>query len=143
MEFGLVGSTRIGMRRLTVKTQREQELVDITDQVEKAVRELQVGSGVCALYVPHTTAAITINENADPAVKEDIVTSLARLVPASLEYQHLEGNAHAHIQSSLVGHSVLVPVEQGQLRMGTWQGILFCEFDGPRERTVWVFPTGN
>jgi secondary thiamine-phosphate synthase enzyme len=92
------------------------------------------------LYVPHTTAGITINENADPAVKEDILDALVRLVPKSLEYKHLEGNAHAHIQSTLVGHFVLVPIEGGKPRMGTWQGVLFCEFDGPRKRTVWVIP---
>jgi secondary thiamine-phosphate synthase enzyme len=130
------------MKRITVKTHHAQELIDITPQVEKAVRELKIKSGACVLHVPHTTAGITINENADPAVKEDILDALARLVPRSLSYKHIEGNAHAHIQSSLIGHSALVPVENGRLSLGTWQGVLFCEFDGPRERTVWVIPLG-
>ena len=128
------------MKALRVKTQRAEELLDITPQVERAVRELGLQDGACLLYVPHTTAGITINENADPAVKEDILDTLTRLIPKSLRYKHLEGNAHAHIQSSLVGHSALVPVENGRLKLGTWQGVLFCEFDGPRERTVWVIP---
>lgn len=130
------------MKAITVQTQREQELIDITAQVERAVRELGIPEGSCALYVPHTTAGITINENADPAVKEDILDALVRLVPKSLSYKHIEGNAHAHIQSSLLGHSALVPIEGGKLKLGTWQGVLFCEFDGPRKRTVWVIPLG-
>lgn len=128
------------MKKITVKTRHERELLDITAQVEKAVREFRPTTRASILYVPHTTAGITINENADPAVKEDILDALTRLVPRSLEYKHIEGNAHAHIQSALIGHSVLVPVEDGKLRLGTWQGILFCEFDGPREREVWVIP---
>ncbi len=128
------------MKALRVKTSREQEFIDITPQVERAVRELGIPEGACLLYVPHTTAGITINENADPAVKEDLLDALVRLVPESLSYKHLEGNAHAHIRSSLLGHSVLVPVEDGKLKLGTWQGVLFGEFDGPRERTVWVIP---
>ena len=128
------------MKKITVKTRHERELLDITAQVEKAIREFGHTTGACMLYVPHTTAGITINENADPAVKEDILKALTRLVPRSLEYKHIEGNAHAHIQSSFMGHSVVVPLENGKLRLGTWQGILFCEFDGPREREVWVIP---
>ncbi|OGF53303.1 MAG: hypothetical protein A2Z21_10575 [Candidatus Fraserbacteria bacterium RBG_16_55_9] len=128
------------MKKITVKTHHERELLDITAQVEKAIREFGPITGACMLYVPHTTAAITINENADPAVKEDILNSLTHLVPRSLEYRHVEGNAHAHIQCSLIGHSVCVPVEEGRLRLGTWQGILFCEFDGSRNREVWVIP---
>ncbi len=128
------------MRALRVKTQRAEELIDITAQVERAVRELGLRDGAVMLYVPHTTAGITINENADPSVKEDLRDVLAKLVPRDLNYKHLEGNAHAHVRSSLVGHSALVPVEDGQLKLGTWQGVLFCEFDGPRERTVWVVP---
>lgn len=130
------------MKKITVKTRHERELLDITAQVEKALREFGPITGACVLYMPHTTAGITINENADPAVKEDILDALTRLVPRSLEYKHVEGNAHAHIQSSLIGHSVMIPVEDGKLRLGTWQGVLFCEFDGPREREVWVIPLG-
>ncbi len=130
------------MKKITVKTRHERELLDITAQVEKALREFGPITGACVLYVPHTTAGITLNENADPAVKEDILDVLTRLVPRSLEYKHVEGNAHAHIQSSLIGHSVMIPVEDGKLRLGTWQGVLFCEFDGPRERELWVIPLG-
>jgi secondary thiamine-phosphate synthase enzyme len=126
------------MKRLTVKTQSKQELLDITGQVAKAVRELGIAEGACLLFTPHTTAAITINENADPAVKEDILDALGRLVPRSLAYKHVEGNAHAHIQASLIGNSVIVPIKEGQLALGTWQGILFCEFDGPRTREIWL-----
>lgn len=126
------------MKRLNLKTQAKRELLDITDQVAKAIRELGLSEGACLLFVPHTTAAITINENADPAVKDDILTALARLVPPSLAYRHLEGNAHAHIQASLIGNSVLVPVANGRPALGTWQGILFCEFDGPRSRELWL-----
>jgi secondary thiamine-phosphate synthase enzyme len=126
------------MKRLTLKTQSKQELLDITAQVAKAVRDLGLSEGACLLFVPHTTAAITINENADPAVKEDILDALGRLVPRSLAYKHIEGNAHAHIQASLIGNSVIVPIKEGRLALGTWQGILFCEFDGPRTREIWL-----
>lgn len=128
---------------ISVQTRRTQEFIDITDRVEKAIRELGLSSGTCLLYVPHTTAGITINETADPAVKDDILGALRRLVPASLDYEHVEGNAHAHIQASLMGSSVLVAVEDGRLMKGTWQGVLFGEFDGPRERSVWVQPMAS
>ena len=126
------------MIELSVKTSFKQGLVDITAQVQRAVRGAGVQSGVCVLYVPHTTAGITINESADPAVKEDILLALQRLTPPDLRYRHLEGNAHAHIQAALMGHSVQIPIEGGQLKLGTWQGIFFCEFDGPRSRLVWA-----
>lgn len=128
----------MALRRLSIKTQAKQELIDITERVQRAVRELGIGEGVCVVFVPHTTAAITINEHADPSVKEDILTMLGKLVPAGLHYQHAEGNAHAHIRASLLGHSVTVPIEDGKIALGTWQGIFFCEFDGPRQREVWV-----
>ncbi len=126
------------MKKLIVKTRAKQELIDITERVERAVHELEITDGVCTLYIPHTTAAITINENSDPSVKEDILESLSRIAPQSPHYKHAEGNAHAHIRASLIGHSVQIIVESGQLRLGTWQGIFFCEFDGPREREVWI-----
>jgi secondary thiamine-phosphate synthase enzyme len=126
------------MKRLQIKTQAKQEIIDITERVERAVRDATLQDGVCTVFVPHTTAAITINENADPAVKEDILHALGRLVPTGLPYKHAEGNAHAHIRASVLGHSVTVPIEDGKLALGTWQGILFCEFDGPRQREVWV-----
>lgn len=126
------------MKRLVIKTRATQEFVDITPQVERAIRESGITSGSCELFVPHTTAAITINENADPAVKEDILMMLERLVPQRSSYKHAEGNAHAHIKASLLGHSVHVFIEEGKLKLGTWQGIFLCEFDGPREREVWL-----
>ncbi|GBC76323.1 hypothetical protein HRbin07_00522 [bacterium HR07] len=126
------------MKKLQIKTQAKQEIIEITDRVARAVRESALSDGLCTIFVPHTTAAVTINENADPAVKEDILSALGRLVPAGPHYKHAEGNAHAHIRASLLGHSVTVPVEAGRLVLGTWQGILFCEFDGPRQREVWV-----
>ncbi len=128
----------MALKRLSIKTQAKQEIVDITERVARAVRESALSDGLCTIFVPHTTAAITINENADPAVKEDILNALGRLVPAGPHYKHAEGNAHAHIRASLLGHSVTVPIEAGKLTLGTWQGILFCEFDGPRQREVWV-----
>lgn len=126
------------MKRLFIKTRAKQEFVDITPQVERAIREAGIASGRCELFVPHTTAAITINENADPAVKEDILLALERLIPQRGSYKHAEGNAHAHIKASLIGHSVNVSIERSRLALGTWQGIFLCEFDGPREREVWL-----
>lgn len=128
----------MALKRLSIKTQAKQELIDITERVQRAVRELGVSEGVCIVFVPHTTAAITINEHADPSVKEDILMMLGKLVPAGAHYQHVEGNAHAHIRASLLGHSVTVPIEDGKIALGTWQGIFFCEFDGPRQREVWI-----
>lgn len=128
----------MAIKRLSIKTQAKQEIVDITERVERAVRELGLRDSICVLFVPHTTAAITLNENADPSVKEDILNALGKVAPAGPHYKHAEGNAHAHIRASLLGHSVTVPLEDGKLALGTWQGILFCEFDGPRQREVWV-----
>jgi len=128
----------MALKRIQIKTQSKQEIVDITERVARAVRESALPDGLCTIFVPHTTAAITINENADPAVKEDILDALGKLAPSGPHYKHAEGNAHAHIRASLLGHSVTVPIEAGKLALGTWQGILFCEFDGPRQREVWV-----
>ncbi len=121
---------------LSVRTRSQTELVDITGQVRKWIKSSGFVSGLCFLYVPHTTAAITINESADPCVALDIVTALNRMVPLQEPYQHMEGNSPAHIKASMIGSSVLVAVEQGELCFGTWQGIFFCEFDGPRTRKV-------
>ncbi|MFB6286598.1 MAG: secondary thiamine-phosphate synthase enzyme YjbQ [Candidatus Bipolaricaulia bacterium] len=125
---------------INVQTRQDQEFIDITDRVEKAIRELGMSSGTCLIYVPHTTAGVTINETADPAVKDDILGVLQRLAPASLAYDHVEGNAHSHIQASLMGSSAMIAVEGGRLVKGTWQGVLFGEFDGPRDRSVWIQP---
>jgi secondary thiamine-phosphate synthase enzyme len=121
---------------LSVKTHSRTELVDITAQVQAAVREAGLREGVCMVYVPHTTAAVTINENADPTVKEDILKVLNKVIPWDDAYRHLEGNSAAHIKSTLVGASELVAVAGGKLQLGTWQGLFFCEFDGPRQRKV-------
>ncbi len=126
------------MVELSVRTSKREELVDITEQVQSVVTRSGVQNGVCWVFVPHTTAAVTINENADPSVKVDILEQLRRLVPSDLRYHHTEGNADAHIKAVLVGNSVAVPIVNGRLRLGTWQGIFFCEFDGPRSRRVWV-----
>ncbi|MCX7817801.1 MAG: secondary thiamine-phosphate synthase enzyme YjbQ [Kiritimatiellae bacterium] len=126
------------MRAYPVVTSRRSELVPVTDLVQAAVRELGVRDGVVTVFVPHTTAGITINENADPDVVRDLLTALERLVPWRSDWAHEEGNAAAHVKASLMGSSVRVLVEGGRLRLGTWQGIFLCEFDGPRTRQIWV-----
>jgi secondary thiamine-phosphate synthase enzyme len=125
-------------KTLSVRTRARTGLVDITGQVREAVAELGVTDGAVLIYVPHTTAAVTINEGADPDVARDIGAKLSELVPASGDYRHTEGNSDAHVKSSLVGCSETVLVCGGKLVLGTWQGIFFCEFDGPRTRTVVV-----
>lgn len=125
-------------RELSVKTRLREECVPITALVQGVVKEEGVRDGWCLVYVPHTTAGITIQENADPDVIEDFMAGLDRMVPQNAPYQHAEGNSPAHIKASLVGSSVTVFVEEGKLLLGTWQGIFFCEFDGPRHRRVWV-----
>jgi secondary thiamine-phosphate synthase enzyme len=113
-------------------------MVDITSKVKEVIQKAGFEDGVCYLYVPHTTAGITINEGADPSVAADIQAMLDRLIPWEGPYKHLEGNAAAHIKSSLVGNSVMVLVESGRLKLGTWQSIFFCEFDGPRTRKAYI-----
>jgi len=126
------------IKTLKVKTHNKQEMVDITNQVRMAIQESQVKSGVCYIYCPHTTGAITINENTDPEVKVDVIEGLERIIPVNGNYRHLEGNSAAHIKSSLVGASEFILVAQGKPVLGTWQGIFFCEFDGPRSRKVLI-----
>ena len=127
-----------------VSTNKRCELVDITGKVEKAVAESGVSDGTVIIYCPHTTAAITINENADPDVVHDILLTLSALVPQDRAgYQHSEGNSDSHVKSSLIGCSETVIINSGRLLLGTWQGIYFCEFDGPRRRTVHVRITGQ
>lgn len=123
---------------LTVKTKAKTELIDITSEVQQMVLPSGIEEGLCILYVPHTTAGITINESADPSVKGDILMILNKIVPWEAGYRHLEGNSPAHIKSTIVGASELVIIENGRLVLGTWQGIFFCEFDGPRTRKVHV-----
>lgn len=126
------------MTKFTVRTDTRCEMIDITDKVATLVRESGLRDGICHVFVPHTTAALTINENADPDVPRDILDSLDRVVPLSNRYRHAEGNAAAHVKASLLGASQTVFVENGRLVLGTWQSLFFCEFDGPRTREVWV-----
>lgn len=126
------------MRQFEVGTKRRVEMLDITAEVQTAVKQSGVTSGVCHVFVPHTTAAVTINENADPSVVSDMDGFLSRLIPQDAGFRHVEGNSDGHIKSSLVGASETVFVENGRLVLGTWQGIYFCEFDGPRQRKVYV-----
>ena len=127
------------MRRIGIRTSLRNQLVNITRLVNEALREMGAGDGLCLLYVPHTTAGITINEGADPSVARDITDALGRLVPPDEAYSHAEGNADSHIKSVLVGQHVLVPVADGRLALGRWQSVFFCEFDGPRSREVWLW----
>ena len=120
----------------------EEGFIDITGQVRKIVASGNVQNGLCQIFVPHTTAGVTINENADPDVVTDMLAALGKMVP-DLHYRHSEGNSPAHVKSSLVGCSLTVPIAEGQLCLGTWQGIYFCEFDGPRSRKVWLQLVGS
>jgi secondary thiamine-phosphate synthase enzyme len=126
------------MYQFSVKTGTRFEMIDITDRVSNIVRESKIRSGICHVFVPHTTAAVTINENADPSVPRDILAELDKVIPLNDNYRHMEGNAAAHIKASLVGASETVFIENGALVLGTWQSIFFCEFDGPRTRRVLV-----
>jgi secondary thiamine-phosphate synthase enzyme len=126
------------VERINIKTRKRTELVDITDEIQKIVSKTKVNNGVCFVFCPHTTAGLTINENADPSVRSDIINALNKLVPEGGRYSHSEGNADSHIKSSLFGSSLTVFVQNGNLAFGTWQGIYFCESDGPRSREVWV-----
>jgi len=128
------------MHQFTVRTKSQVEMIDITSRVHDALVQTYVKDGVCQIFIPHTTAGVTINENADPAVVRDIIKELNKIVPMDDHYEHSEGNSAAHIKASLMGFSVLVPVEAGKLTLGTWQGIYLCEFDGPRPRKVYVTP---
>jgi secondary thiamine-phosphate synthase enzyme len=123
-------------KQLQVSTEKRETLIDVTASIRAALRESGISNGRITLFVPHTTAAVTINENADPTVPVDLVNILNKLIPQSHEYRHMEGNSDAHAKSSLVGCSETVLVLDGQLVLGTWQGIFFCEFDGPRNRKL-------
>ncbi len=122
----------------SVKSSKQTELIDITRPVQEAVQKAGVKEGLCVIFTPHTTAAVTINENADPSVPKDILMELNKIVPFEDRYQHTEGNSPAHIKSSLIGCSQTLFIESGKLLLGTWQGIFFCEFDGPRNRQVHI-----
>ena len=128
------------MKTLPVHTRSRTDFLDITENVQAAVSELNIREGLVTVFVPHTTAGVTSNEHADPDVMSDLASALDRLAPWKAGYAHTEGNAAAHVKASLMGSSVRVPVTRGRLRLGTWQGIFFCEFDGPRDRSVWIIP---
>jgi len=123
---------------LSVKTREKTELIDITSDINKLIQNSGIAQGLCMIFVPHTTAAVTINESADPSVKSDILTILNQIIPWEANYRHLEGNSPAHIKSTLVGSSELIAIDNQRLILGTWQGIFFCEFDGPRNRKLHV-----
>lgn len=120
--------------RLDIKTGKHTEMIDITHLVSKSVRECGVKNGICTVFIPHTTAAVTINENADPDVVRDFTMEIGKIVPWEDGYHHMEGNSAAHLKSSMIGFSEQIIIENGKLVLGTWQGIYFCEFDGPRNR---------
>jgi secondary thiamine-phosphate synthase enzyme len=127
---------------MTVRTREHDDVIDVTDRVARVVNESGVETGLCHVFVPHTTAGVFINENADPDVMADVLATLATLVPWDNAYRHAEGNAAAHIKSALIGTSQTIPVRNGRLALGRWQGIYFAEFDGPRERHFQVTVLG-
>ena len=124
--------------KLDVTTSKHTQMLDITDKVRQAVRESGVKDGICTVFVPHTTAAVTINENADPDVVRDFTTEIDKIVPWEDGYHHMEGNSAAHLKSSMIGFSEQIIIDDGRLVLGTWQGIYFCEYDGPRHRKLYV-----
>ncbi|MCM8781336.1 MAG: secondary thiamine-phosphate synthase enzyme YjbQ, partial [Candidatus Omnitrophica bacterium] len=126
------------MEKISLKTNRRTELIEITDTVQRIIYRTGIKRGICFVFCPHTTAGLTINENADSSVRKDIVSTLSNLIPEGADYAHAEGNAAGHIKSSLFGSSLVIFIEEGVLALGRWQGIYFCEGDGPRSREVWV-----
>lgn len=131
------------MKEITVNTSRRMEFVVLDNEVQQTVSESGIQEGCVVIYCPHTTAALTINENADPSVVHDILKTTENLVPPHAGYTHSEGNSDAHIKSSMFGPSLTIPVTGGKIQQGTWQGIFFCEFDGPRRRKVWIQTIGQ
>jgi secondary thiamine-phosphate synthase enzyme len=131
------------MNTIEIRTRAREEFVDLTAEVERRVSASGVVNGLCVVTVPHTTAGIAVNENADPDVRADLAMALRQAVPDALPYAHGEGNSPAHVKAALVGSAVTLIVEGGRLRRGTWQGIFFCEFDGPRSRQAWVQVVGQ
>lgn len=131
------------MQMLRVKTNRRTQLVDVTQEIEQVVAESGTREGVCYVYIPHTTAAVMINEQADPDVASDLEGVFDRLVPHKGPYRHAEGNTDSHAKAAMVGASQVIFIERGKLALGTWQGVFFCEFDGPRERKMWVKVTAD
>ncbi|MGB9718561.1 MAG: secondary thiamine-phosphate synthase enzyme YjbQ [Thermoproteota archaeon] len=128
---------------IEISTKTRQQLVEVTSAIRELVRRSSVKNGVCFIHVPHTTAGVTLNENADPSVARDILNTLNRLIPLEGNYSHLEGNAHAHVKASIVGHNAILFIGNGELILGTWQGVFLCEFDGPRRRRILVKIIGD
>jgi secondary thiamine-phosphate synthase enzyme len=126
------------MQSLSVRTQKHTQFLDITQEVQSWISDSGAQNGIVTIFVPHTTAGITINENADPSVTSDMAIALERAVPWQAQYKHSEGNAAAHVKAGMMGSSTQVIVEDGRLLLGTWQAVYFCEFDGPRSRNVWL-----
>ena len=126
------------MMTISVPTSKRVEFVEITSQIQSAIEKEKVKSGGCIVYVPHTTAGVTINENADPDVVRDMTLALGKIVPEHGDYRHSEGNSDSHIKSSIFGNSQYLIIDNGKIQLGTWQGVYFCEFDGPRNRQVWL-----
>lgn len=131
------------MKTITIETIERNQMIDITSIVEEVVRETGIKDGVCYVLVPHTTAAVTINENSDPDVPIDILNALAKLIPHKDDYRHLEGNSDAHVKASLFGNMATVIINSGKLVLGTWQSLFFCEFDGPRKRKIMIKTLGD
>ncbi|MDD2679436.1 MAG: secondary thiamine-phosphate synthase enzyme YjbQ [Candidatus Omnitrophica bacterium] len=126
------------MEKINLKTNKRVELIDITAKIQSALAKAKINHGVCFIFCPHTTAGLTINENADPSVKSDIINTLNKLIPPDAGYAHSEGNADSHVKSSLFGPALTIFIENGSLSLGTWQAVYFCESDGPRPREVWI-----
>lgn len=124
------------IKKLELKTNSRSEIIDITDKIQKVISDSKIKSAICILYVPHTTAGIIVNENYDPSVRADILDYLEKIAPAAARYKHTEGNADSHIKTSMVGSSSTLVIEEGKVLLGSWQGIMFCEFDGPRNRKL-------
>jgi len=124
------------IKKLEIKTDSRSEIIDITDKIQKVISDSKIKSGICIIYVPHTTAGITVNENYDPSVRIDISDYLEKIAPPSARYKHTEGNADSHIKTSVLGSSATLVIEDGKVLLGSWQGIMFCEFDGPRTRKL-------
>jgi secondary thiamine-phosphate synthase enzyme len=126
------------VQKISVSTKAHQEMVDITGAIQKIVGQSKITDGLIHVYCPHTTAAVTVNENYDESVQNDIIETLARLIPHNAEYAHTEGNSDAHIKAALMGSSRTLFIEGGEISFGSWQGIFLCEFDGPRTREIWI-----
>jgi secondary thiamine-phosphate synthase enzyme len=131
----------LALQTLTIQTSTRNEMIDVTERLRKVLRSFNMLEGMLVVYVPHTTAAVTINENADPDVKSDLLAKLSSMVPQrETYYQHAEGNSDSHLKAAMLGHSAIVLVEAGKLVLGRWQGVYFCEFDGPRQRELIIKP---